>query len=93
MVFSSEGALGVALVNVVRGATVTLAAGFLFCSNSPANCLTLASGGSAAIIAAGGLTWVRNTFSLQLHSDPPLKMILCLVFKSALQERLLGTWK
>ena len=59
LVFRTEGAVGVALVNAVRGSTVSLLMGTLFCSSAtPARCLHAWTGASAAVQTAGGLTWL-----------------------------------
>ena len=52
--FRAEGALGVALVNSMKGSTVAVVSGLLFCRGAhPGQCLTLASSLSAATITAG----------------------------------------
>ncbi|KAK9815935.1 hypothetical protein WJX72_012252 [[Myrmecia] bisecta] len=59
LVFRTEGALGVGLVTAVRGATVSLVAGSMFCSPAqPSQCMTAWSGASAGVITAGGVAWV-----------------------------------
>lgn len=58
-VLKSEGALGVSLVNSVRGAVIAVLVGLLMCSaEKPGLCLTLQSGLSAAVTTIGGLAWV-----------------------------------
>jgi hypothetical protein len=59
LVFRLDGALGVGLVNAVRGATVAIASGLLFCRpDKPGQCLSMASATSAAVVTAGGIVWV-----------------------------------
>lgn len=61
LVFKQEGALGVSLVNAVRGAAVTVVVGLLFCSKErPLLCLTMQSGVAACIVTAGGVLWVLD---------------------------------
>ena len=61
LVFKVEGALGVALVNAVRGAAVTVIAGGVFCSpTKPMLCLTRQSGAAAELNALGGVVWVLS---------------------------------
>lgn len=67
LVFRTEGAVGVALVNAIRGGTVSLLMGTLFCSSAtPARCLHRWSGASAAVQTAGGLTWLTAGRKVQL---------------------------
>ena len=57
--FRLEGALGIALVNSMKGSTVAVVAGALYCSaSSPGACLTPLSTASAALITLGGVLWV-----------------------------------
>ena len=58
LVLQTEGALGVGLVNAVRGATVSIMAALLFCRGDASQCLTARTALSAAIITAGALGWV-----------------------------------
>lgn len=60
LVFSSEGgALGVGLVNAVRGAVLTVIGGLLFCTPAkPWQCLTRQMVLAAGVITAGGVAWV-----------------------------------
>lgn len=59
LVFRSEGAVGVGLVNAVRGAAITAIGGAAFCSPArPQLCLTRQSAASAAVTALGGVGWV-----------------------------------
>ena len=58
-VLKSQGALGVSLVNSVRGAVIAVGAGLFLCSiEKPGLCLTLQTGLSAAVTTIGGLAWV-----------------------------------
>ena len=57
--FRLEGALGIALVNSMRGSTVAVLASALYCSASkPEACLTFLPSVSAAMITLGGVLWV-----------------------------------
>ena len=58
LVLQTEGALGVGLVNAVRGATVSIMAALLFCRGDASQCLTPRTALSATIITAGALGWV-----------------------------------
>lgn len=59
LVFKSDGAMGVGLVNAVRGAIITAIAAAMFCSSArPWLCLTRQSGLSAVVTALGGVGWV-----------------------------------
>ena len=61
-VMEVDGALGVGLVNVVRGSTVTLVAGIMSCAlRRPWQCLSLGSLGSAAVVTCGGLLWAFSS--------------------------------
>ena len=58
----ANGALGVGLVNVVRGSTVALVAGSLSCAlQRPWQCLSPGTLGSAAVVTCGGLLWVLSS--------------------------------
>ena len=60
MVYRSDGALGVGMVNAMRGATVALIAGVWFCSEAtPWQCLTPWSATSAAAVTVGSIMWVN----------------------------------
>ncbi len=62
LVYRNEGAVGVALVNAIRGGTVSLLTGALFCSSAaPNRCLSGWTACSAAIETAGGATWLTAT--------------------------------
>ena len=68
-VFKHHGALGVTLVNAVRGAAIAITAAALFCSGSrPEMCLTRSSGLSAGLVTLGGALWAvssrKNTKAL-----------------------------
>jgi len=59
LVFKSDGAMGVGLVNAVRGAIITALAAAIFCSPvRPWLCITRQSGLSAVVTALGGVGWV-----------------------------------
>lgn len=58
-VFKSEGAIGVGLVNAVRGAAITLVAAALFCDAERQHlCLTRQTLASAAVTTVGGAIYV-----------------------------------
>jgi uncharacterized membrane protein (DUF373 family) len=57
-VFKSDGAIGVGLVNAVRGAVLVVATSILFCSERSDLCLTFRSGISALLTTLGGVAWV-----------------------------------
>lgn len=59
-VFKSDGAIGVGLINAVRGAILAVVTSLLFCSEDrePTLCLTYRSGLSALITTLGGVAWV-----------------------------------
>lgn len=58
-VFKSEGAIGVGLVNAVRGAVITVVISALFCTPARAAlCLTRQSLASAAVTTLGGAVYV-----------------------------------
>ena len=58
-VFKGQGALGVALVNAMRGAVIAAGASVLFCSpDRPKLCMNVQSGVSAVVTTIGGLAWV-----------------------------------
>ena len=60
IVYRSDGALGVGMVNAMRGATVALIAGVWFCSEAtPWQCLTPWSATSAAVVTVGSIMWVN----------------------------------
>ena len=62
LVYRTEGAVGVALVNAIRGGTVSLLTGALFCSSAASNsCLNAWSACSAAVEITGGITWLTAT--------------------------------
>ncbi|DBA72698.1 TPA: hypothetical protein ACH3X2_010233 [Trebouxia sp. C0005] len=62
MVFRSDGAQGVGIVNAMRGATVALVSHALFCSPvKPLQCLTTSSAASAATVTTGGIVWVQGS--------------------------------
>ena len=67
VVFRRQGALGVALVNAVRGAAVAVIVGLMFCSvEQPHLCLTMQSGVAAAVVTLGGVLWV---FAGQMNKE------------------------
>ena len=60
--YRTEGAVGVALVNAIRGGTVSLLTGALFCSSAaPNRCVGAWTACSAAVETAGGVTWLSAT--------------------------------
>lgn len=62
IVYRSDGALGVGMVNAMRGAVIALIAGVWFCSAAtPWQCLTPLSAASAAIVTSGSIMWVNAT--------------------------------
>ena len=62
LVYRTEGAVGVALVNAIRGGIVALLTGALFCSAAaPNRCLNAWTASSAAVETAGGVTWLTAT--------------------------------
>lgn len=59
--FRAEGAIGVGVVNSVRGAVLAVVTSVLFCTpQQPVLCLTAQSGASAAVITLGGIAWVMS---------------------------------
>lgn len=57
-VFRSQGAIGVGIVNSVRGAVVTGLSALLFCSPAtPYQCLNLYSATGAVVVTVGGIVW------------------------------------
>ncbi len=67
-VFKSEGAIGVGLVNAVRGAVITVVVAALFCSPGRRHlCLTNQTMLSAAVTTAGGAIYVLTGGGQQPH--------------------------
>ncbi|GAB4819412.1 hypothetical protein N2152v2_006458 [Parachlorella kessleri] len=61
LVFRSGGAIGVGVVNSVRGAVLTVVTSLLFCiPERPWLCMDARSGLSAAVTTLGGLVWVLS---------------------------------
>ena len=59
VVYRTDGALGVGMVNATRGAIIALIAGVWFCSEAtPWQCLTPLTAASATIVTAGSIMWV-----------------------------------
>ncbi|MCJ1422623.1 hypothetical protein MMC29_000503 [Sticta canariensis] len=57
--FRLEGALGIALVNSMKGSSVAVVCSMLYCSaTSPGSCLNPGSSLSAVMITLGGILWV-----------------------------------
>jgi drug/metabolite transporter (DMT)-like permease len=57
-VFKHHGALGVSLVNAMRGAAIAVVGALLFCSPQDRQlCLTPPAAASAALVAVGGACW------------------------------------
>ncbi len=49
------------MVNALRAALVSVASGFAFCSvDTPHQCLTAYTAGSAATVTAGAMLWVAS---------------------------------
>ena len=72
LVYRTEGAVGVALVNAIRGGTVSLLTGALFCSSAaPNRCVGAWTACSAAVGTAGGVTWLSATHKVG-HDVTPL---------------------
>lgn len=67
LVFRTDGAQGVGIVNAMRGASVAIVSHLCFCSPSkPLQCLTPLSAASAAVVTAGGIIWVRSAGPVQV---------------------------
>ena len=67
MVFHSDGAQGVGIVNAMRGATVAVVSHACFCSPAkPLQCLTPLNAASAATVTAGGVLWVKASSPAQV---------------------------
>ena len=67
MVFRSDGAQGVGIVNAMRGATVAVVSHACFCSPAkPLQCLTPLNAASAATVTAGGVLWVKASSPAQV---------------------------
>ena len=80
--FRAEGALGVALVNSMKGSTVAVVSSLFFCRGpQPGQCLTLASSLSAITVTAGEALLTRPTCCAQeavmghstLQATPPAR--------------------
>ena len=66
LVYRTEGAVGVALVNAIRGGAVSLLTGALFCSSAtPNRCVSAWTACSAAVETAGGVTWLTATHKVE----------------------------
>lgn len=73
LVFKSEGAVSVGLVNAVRGAVITVVGAWAFCSPAkPSQCLTLQSGAAAAVTTLGGVVWVLSSTRQQQRQQQPV---------------------
>ena len=71
----SEGALGVGLINVVRGSTVTIVSGSLLCpAGRLRQCFPVSSVGSAVIVTAGGILWTWTGHQPQPLSESAVKL-------------------
>lgn len=69
MVFRTDGAQGVGIVNAMRGATVALVSHAFFCSPAkPLQCLTTSSAVSAATVTSGGIVWVQGSGPDKVHN-------------------------
>ena len=76
MVFRTDGAQGVGIVNAMRGATVALVSHAFFCSPAkPLQCLTTSSAASAATVTTGGIVWVQGSRPDQVRSDRSLLFV------------------
>ena len=70
MVFKSDGALGMQLVNAVRGSITNVAAAWMFCpSDSISSCLTIVSMSSGILAACGGLLWTLSADSHEMNEE------------------------
>ncbi len=76
MVFRTDGAQGVGIVNAMRGATVALVSHAFFCSPAkPLQCLTTSSAVSAATVTTGGIVWVQGSRPEQVGSARTLLIV------------------
>lgn len=67
VVFRTDGAQGVGIVNAMRGATVAIVSHLCFCSPlRPLQCLSPWSAASAATVTAGGIIWVKSASPVQV---------------------------
>jgi len=57
LTFQSDGALGVQLVNAVRGSVTNVVASLAFCRHTISECLSVASMCSGILTATGGVLW------------------------------------
>lgn len=57
LTFQSDGALGVQLVNAVRGSVTNVVASLVFCRDAVSICLSYASMFSGVLTATGGVLW------------------------------------
>lgn len=57
LTFQSDGALGVQLVNAVRGSVTNIVASIAFCTDNNAVCLSTASMCSGVLTTTGGILW------------------------------------
>lgn len=70
LVFRSDGALGVGLVNAVRGSLINLSAGLVFCpSNAPnwQDCVSTISMVSGMMTTFGGILWVLGADATKIE--------------------------
>lgn len=61
LTFKSDGALGVQLVNAVRGSVTNVVASLAFCRHEISECLSVASICSGMLTATGGILWTLAT--------------------------------
>lgn len=70
VVYRTDGALGVGMVNAVRGAIIAVISGVWFCSAAtPWQCLTPLSAASAAVVTAGSIMWVNASTLAKVSAD------------------------
>ena len=71
----TEGALGVGLINVVRGSSVTIVGSSLMCRGARLwSCFSVGSIGSAAIVTAGGVLWTCTEHRPQPLSESAARL-------------------
>lgn len=74
--YRTEGAVGVALVNAIRGGAVSLLTGALFCSSAtPNRCVGAWTACSAAVETAGGVTWLSATHKVSKSAQLALMLL------------------
>jgi hypothetical protein len=74
MVFKSDGALGMQIVNAVRGSITNVAASWVFCpSGSISSCVTIVSISSGILTACGGILWTLSTDLYGVREENKIK--------------------